>query len=272
MSQSCDCNDYSKLSANTGAVTISTANSNLDGTGKLYNVLTGAKQGTSVKSVIIKSIAPTSVGMIRLFIGKGGQYMLYREIPIPTYPNIPTTPTPSPIWPMIEIDLTTTLKLEDGATLMASTQNAESFNIIAEGLDWEYPTELPDVCCNFRQESAVIGVGTPAPNDSLDGSGQIETIFTAGGSYGANINTITISALQSTHTGMIRFFVNNGSKSILMMEIVVPETTQSAFQPSFKQELKVDFALQAGYSLGATTQNPEPFAITIDATEWTYPI
>ncbi|MFN8331326.1 MAG: hypothetical protein U0T81_08930 [Saprospiraceae bacterium] len=53
---------------NTGFVTISTANSNLDGTGTTTLLLTAGNDGTLIKSLIIKAQTSTSQGMIRFFI------------------------------------------------------------------------------------------------------------------------------------------------------------------------------------------------------------
>ena len=52
--------DYSELSANTGMVNIATANANLDGTGALTGLLTGAANGTIINSVIIKATQATT--------------------------------------------------------------------------------------------------------------------------------------------------------------------------------------------------------------------
>lgn len=271
MSHNCECSDYVQMSAKTGIVTINSANSNLNGSGLLGTVLVGGQNGTIIKSIIIKSTNANNLGMIRLFVGKGGQNMLYREIPIPIYPNTPNTPTPTPIWPMLEINLLGNLKLENGTVLLASTQNSETFNIIAEGMDLKYPTILPSVCCNFKEETILVGVGNPTQNKLLNGTGNITPIFTSSiASNGSIINSITVSALQSTHSGMVRIFINNGVDYKLMMEVVIPETTQSSFQQSYKQELKMDFALQAGFSLGATTENSDSFSIVVNATEWIY--
>jgi hypothetical protein len=275
--QGCDCNDYSQLTANTGVVTIATANSNLDGSGSVGTVLTAAGNGTTVKSIIIKSTAPVTTGMVRLFIGNANNTAaaLYREIPIPTYPQLACTPTPAPIWPMLEIDLVDELKLKSGYKLLASTQNAESFNIIAEGFDWNYPGTLPAVCCNFKQETAVMGLGTvTTANSELGGSGAIVAIFTApNGTNGSLIKSITIAALQSTHKGMIRLFISpdSGTTYKLWMEILVPQTNQSAFVPSFKVELEEAFYLKATYLIGASTQIGEKFSIIIEGEDWIYP-
>ena len=55
--------------ANTGMQTISTANSNLDGTGTLSSaILTGSANGTLIKTVTVKAQVTTTQGMVRLYI------------------------------------------------------------------------------------------------------------------------------------------------------------------------------------------------------------
>lgn len=274
MKEKCTCNDYRLLTANTGVATISVGSSSLLGSGSV-TVLTAGDNGTIVRSLIIKSLQPNLEGMIRIFVDTGsGVINLFREIPIPTYPMISSTPTPAPIWPMIEINLENPLILKAGYSLKASTENSESFNIIVEGLDWAYPQVLPSSCCNYIQELENTGVNRIAvANTKLDGTGAIVNLFTAGGN-GSLIKSITIAALQSTHRGMVRFFVspNNGVTYFLMMEVIVPQTNQSAFEPSFKVLLNEDFYLQAGYIIAASTEKSESFAITIEGNDWSYPI
>jgi hypothetical protein len=48
-----------QYTANTGMVKISTANSNLDGSGTLGTVLTGASNGTLIKTVTVKATSNT---------------------------------------------------------------------------------------------------------------------------------------------------------------------------------------------------------------------
>ncbi len=57
-----------------------------------------------------------------------------------------------------------------------------------------------------------------------------------------------------------------------MQEISVPQTNQSAYEPSFKQVLNMNYSLQAGYKIGATTDIAQGFAITIEGVNWRYPI
>lgn len=276
MCQNTDCNDYSLVAANTGIATINAANPNLDGTGSITSIITGASNGTIVKSVTIKALQQVRTGMIRLFIGPDTSHAtLYKEIPVPTTPELEQTPTPGPILQTFEIKLDGGLKLKPDHHLYASTQNAYAFCIIAEGLDWEYPDPVPDVCCNFKQESAVVGnVNFSTPNTNLDGSGSIASAFTSpGSSNGSLITGITIKALQSTNEGMVRIFLSadGGSTYKLMREILIPETIQSGFEPSFKYVIDEPFYLQPTYSIGVSTQLAQAFGVVVEATSWTYP-
>lgn len=279
-SSSC-CQDYSKLTAGNGIVNIATANPNLDGTGQLGTVFTAGQNGAIVKSVIIKATAPVTTGMVRLYINKPNPAatILYKEVQIPVTPVLNNTPTPTPVLPMYEIKLDGDLKLEAGAVLMASTQVGDSFNVIAEYSDWEYPDPIPETCCNFKQTSGLTGlVVADTANRDLDGTGTIVTAFTAAApatSDGSLIKNITIKALQSTSiNGMIRLFISPdaGTTFYLMREIPIPQTTASAYTPSFKQIIDMNYCLAPDYILGVSTENAESFGITVEGEEWSYPI
>jgi hypothetical protein len=282
ISADCGCNDYSLLTARTGIAELSVANPNLDGSGTLVTVLTASgANGTIIRSIIIKATQATETGLVRLFVrnAAGTRTTLYKEVPIPTNPKLSATPTPAPILQMVEVDLKEPLTLETGARLLASTQFAQTFNIIAEGLDRAYPAVLPDTCCNFMQTKAVTGNGTVSTaNTNLDGSGTIVDVFTAPaaatGSNGSVIKTITLTAMQNTHPGMIRIFISpSGAPSwSLMTEVMIPETSQSGFQPAYKVIMKEDMHLEAEFKLGASTALGESFAVTIEGLSWDYPI
>lgn len=270
-------NDYSKLTANTGIAQVSTANSSVTGNGAVP-VLTSPLlvfKGTLVRSVIIKAIQPVTMGMIRLFVEGGGEKSLYKEIPVSVTPSLNATPTPTPVLPTFEVNLDGGLKLESGYVLMATTLTGQTFNIVAEGLDWVYPDPIPDTCCNFKQEEAVNGLKTiSTANANLDGTGVVDTIYTAPtGVNGARIKSVTIKALQGTNEGMVRLYVGETSGTFrLIKEIYIPQTNPGAFDPFFKQVVELDFNLKATYLLGASTQNAESFALTVESVQWTYPI
>ena len=172
--------------------------------------------------------------------------------------------------------LTGDLTLLAGYKLYASTQNAEGFNVIVQGLDWAYPGTLPGSCCNYKQETANTGLGTATTaNANTDGSGNIATVFTASAatSNGSMVKAITIKALQSTNEGMVRLFISpNGSTFSLIKEINIPQTEQSGFEPSFKLVLNDHYILPAGFTLGVSTQLTQKFAVTVEGTDWDYPI
>jgi len=117
--------------ANTGLVTISTANSNLDGSGTLSNLLTGANNGTLIKSVFIKAQGNTQSGMIRLFVHDGSNSNLLHEVRVPE--NAQTSVNKA-----FEIQLILNITLKAGHKLKVSTEQSDTFNIIAEGMDWSY--------------------------------------------------------------------------------------------------------------------------------------
>src|SRR5688500_6594870 len=104
-----------QYTANTGIVSISTANSNLDGTGTLGTVLTGASNGTFVKTITIKAAGTVTQGVVRLFITGGGVTRLIEEIEIPNQ-------TPSADAPAFEYTLNCDYKLQSGYILKAATQ------------------------------------------------------------------------------------------------------------------------------------------------------
>lgn len=129
--------ESTKYTANTAMATVSVANPNLDSTGTLATVLTGAANGTTIQSIVIKATGNTTDGMVRLFIFNPttGFTRLFMEIPVPAITKSATDHSFSH-----RIDFGGKgFALKSGFTLRASTEKAETFNVIAEGLDWAYP-------------------------------------------------------------------------------------------------------------------------------------
>lgn len=262
-----------QYTANTGLVKISTANSNLDGTGTLGTVLTGAANGTLIKTVTIKGTGNTSQGMVRLFIYDGANTRMLQEINIPTM-------TASSTDPAFEIHIPLNYVLESGFILKASTQVANNFNIIAEGLDYAYySTSVRPESTNYTANTGVSLASTA--NTNLDGSGTVATLLTAGASGsgwdGLCINAISIKAAASVTHGMIRVFIQNtgtgAANTFLLTEIFVPYTTPSATFKSLCRQIVFPNKLQieAGYKIVVSTQNAENFALIGDAMDWKYP-
>ncbi len=257
-----------QYTANTGMVVISTANSNLDGTGTLGTLLTAASNGTLVKRIIIKSTVSNTEGMIRFFIYDGTNTRLRQEIPVMAITKAATTLAFEYTW---DCDL----KLQAGDILKVSTEKAESFNIIAEGLNWGYySTSVRPESTNFTANTGSAVISTA--NSNLDGTGTLGTILSAGSSgsgwKGCRIEGITIKALQTTTTGMVRLYIYDGTNTRLIKEVFIPSVTRSATETSFETQLSLgNFQLQASYVLKASTQNAESFAITVEGNDWKYP-
>ena len=66
--------------ARIGATTVSTANSNRDGTGTIATVLTGAATGTRVNEIVLKATGDPADSIVCLFLHDGTTYSLFDEI------------------------------------------------------------------------------------------------------------------------------------------------------------------------------------------------
>ncbi len=130
--------DTTQYFAATGIASISTANSNLDGTGTLGNVLTAGTSasgymGCKVETVTIKALVNTTPGMVRLFVkDTGSSVKLFKEIEIPYVNKSSSANSFSEVLHFMD------LNLAPGYSLLASTQNSESFVVTAEALNWNY--------------------------------------------------------------------------------------------------------------------------------------
>ena len=98
-------------------------------------------------------------------------------------------------------------------------------------------------------------------NTNRDGSGTIETGFTAGAS-GSRIERIVVEARATTTAGMVRLYIHNGTTAFLWREVSVSAITPSASVKTFREEIAVeDLILPTGYSLRASTHNAENFNV-----------
>jgi hypothetical protein len=117
----------------TGVGIVSTANSNLNGTGILTQILTTAAiGGVLIRRVVIKAQGNTTKGMVRLFISNGTTSFLISETEI-------SIVTQSSIASTFSTTLALGFYMQSGYVLYASTQNAETFIVTAEGLSITYP-------------------------------------------------------------------------------------------------------------------------------------
>lgn len=103
---------------------VSTANTNRDGTGTIATVLTAGSNGSRVDDIWIVAAGTTTAGVIRLFVNDGTNTRLWREIIVPAI-------TPSTTVQVFSSALyDQALILPNGYSLRASTNNAETFNIL----------------------------------------------------------------------------------------------------------------------------------------------
>jgi len=113
-----------------GSVVVSAANTNRDGTGTVVTVLTAGTDGTRIRRITIKATGTTTAGMVRLFIHDGTNFRLWKEV-------IVTAITPSAaietFEEIIELFGEDALSLPTTYSLRASTHNAETFHVTAEG-------------------------------------------------------------------------------------------------------------------------------------------
>lgn len=251
----------------TGAVSISTANGKLDGTGALATLITGASPGTLIKSIYIKAGGNTTQGMIRFFIHFGGNSRLLFEVEVDEIDATGNNPTFEK-----RVDLYFTLK--EGHTLQVATEKAETFYVVAEANNWSYFAS--SVRSDTTQITVAMGrsnVTTANPN--RDGTGTLATILTAGssGTYnGASLRTITIKSQVNTNSGMIRFYVDDLSNKYLFMEVPVKTLTKSAIDESYERTIIFpdDFDLQANYRILVSTENSETMSVICEAYNFNY--
>ena len=122
-----------------GSVTVSTANTNRDGTGTIATLLASVAAagdttgGTRVDFVDIKATVSTTAGMIRLYVSTdtGSTWRMIREIPVTAITVAASTAAFE-----TQIALNRDLPAGTANLLGASTHNAEAFHVTAWGGDY----------------------------------------------------------------------------------------------------------------------------------------
>lgn len=125
--------NYASTAKNSGAQ-ISTANTARDGTGTLGTVYTAGVSGSRIDSIVIQATGTTTAGMIRFFssIDTGTTKRLISEVPVLAITAAATTPVFQTVLTSQNASfMQNGLVLEANSILYASTNNAESFNVIA---------------------------------------------------------------------------------------------------------------------------------------------
>lgn len=256
-----------QYSAITGGGTISIANSNLDGSGTMTELLTATLKGSIIKTIFVKALSNVSQGMIRFFIKRGEINFLIYEFPV----NITTRSSRDLSFSGV---LPFYYELQSGDILYASTEKAESFSILVEGLSWDYGTTTEDPLTSYTANTGVNIIQTANPN--LDGTGTTVLIYSASsasGMMGSEITSIIIKATEKISPGIVRLFVDNGKQKLLFCEVLIPYSTPNAFNESFTHTVLAQgsLALKAGYSIYASTENSEKFNVLIEGSDWSYP-
>lgn len=259
--------EETKYTANIGMTTIATADGTRTGAGNI--VIQAALNGTLIKNIIIKAQANTTQGAVRLFLHNNTTFALFAEIPIPAV-------TKSSRNPSFEICLNVDFFLKSGWTIRATTQNAESFNVFALGLNISYSTVLLRLS-DTTQYEAQNGVGKlSVANPNLNGTGTIVSLIQAStvgsGWLGEKIAKIHLKATGSTTPGMLRLYIQDaGSTTKLFSEIPVPASTPTAISTSFERVITYqNFYLQTGFKIMGSTQNAESFVAVIEGMLFKY--
>lgn len=115
---------------------VSVANTNRDGTGTIATVFTAGASGSRIDRVNIQAVGTTTAGMIRLFIHDGVNARLYHEEPIGAMTPSATVAAAFATCDPITYPTKFPLVLPSGYSLRASTEKAETFNVIAMGGDF----------------------------------------------------------------------------------------------------------------------------------------
>ncbi len=129
--------NYSGVNPRVLVGTISTANTNLDGTGTGPATPIGAAApagGMHVHSIVVKALTTTTAGMVRLYVydGSGTDARLFSELPVTAITKGASTPA----WESDRLEYDDFV-IPSGSSLTASTEKAETFNVFAFVSDFE---------------------------------------------------------------------------------------------------------------------------------------
>lgn len=103
---------------------VTTANTNRDGTGTIATIFTAGSSGSRIDDIYIVATGTTTANVVRLFVHDGTNARLWRETLVPAI-------TPSTTVSVFNAALLSQgLILASGWSLRASTNNAETYNIL----------------------------------------------------------------------------------------------------------------------------------------------
>jgi hypothetical protein len=108
----------------TAVAQVTTANTARDGTGTLATVFTAGASGSRIDDILIIATGTTTAGVVRLFLHDGTNARLWKEVLVSA---ITPSTTLSPFSSALNSQA---LVLASGWSLRASTNNAETFNVL----------------------------------------------------------------------------------------------------------------------------------------------
>ena len=139
---------YTK-NARQSSVVISTANTNRDGTGTMTILWTAPAfvdatnpGGSRIERIVIQATGVTTAGMIRIYVSDdatgntAANTFLYEEVPVTAATPSGTVQAYATALQAVTFQTLFPIMIGPGNTLRVSTNNAESFEVIAMGGDY----------------------------------------------------------------------------------------------------------------------------------------
>ena len=115
----------------------------------------------------------------------------------------------------------------------------------------------PNFASTVRASAVVISTA----ETSRTAPTHVGTVFTAGAA-GSRVDEVRINSTGTSTAGAVRLFVYNGTTYYLLQEVMVTATTPSTTTSVFQYVLTYNnLLLPSGWSLRATTNNAESFAV-----------
>jgi hypothetical protein len=116
-----------------GAATVSTANTNRDGSGTVVTVFTAGSNGTRIDRIRVQATVTTTAGMVRLFLHDGTNFWPLEEVPVAA---VTVSASVAGASRDVFFGDARPLNLPTGWSIRASTHNAEAQVITVYGADY----------------------------------------------------------------------------------------------------------------------------------------
>lgn len=114
------------------AISLSTANANLDGTGTLgATAFAAGASGSRLDKAVVKALATTTAGMVRLFLVNGATITLLTEIPVQAIARSGSVAAFETV-----VDFLGGLPIPSGYSIKAATEKGEPFVVTLFGGDY----------------------------------------------------------------------------------------------------------------------------------------